>query len=177
MKIYPSKLSVVLVVGTTAIASGCSGEFSFGGESLESAGENLIEGEIATSLGQELEATCPAISDPEVGATFSCTATTPGGKEIHFAGVVDAEDHIDLQSTNLITEVGLANYERTGAEVLEPEIDAALDIDCGVDPVILPASNEFTCEGSDEFGNTAPIIFTITDLNTGEFEVIVGSSE
>ncbi len=177
MKNYRIGLSVALATAAALSASACSGEFSLGGESLESAGENLIEGEIATSLGQELVATCPAISDPEVGATFSCTAATPGGDVIHFDGLVDAEDHIDLQSTNVITEDGLVNYERVGAEVLEPEINAALDIDCGVDPVILPDSNEFTCEGSDEFGNTAPIIFTITDLDTGDFEVIVGSAE
>ncbi len=174
MKSNQRNMSVVLVVGASALLSACSGEFSLGGESVESAGERIIESEIAESLGQELVASCPAISDPEIGATFDCTATTPGGEVIHFAGVVDAEDHIDLQSTNLITEDGLADYARLGAELLEPEINAALDIDCGVGPVILADSNEFTCEGSDEFGNTAPIIFTITDLNTGDFEVIIG---
>lgn len=177
MKHYRNKLSVLIAAGATLAASGCNAEFSIGGESIESAGEKLIEGEIAAGLGQELEATCPAVPDAEVGTTFSCTATNPAGEIITFSGVVDVEDHIEVQSTNVIDVDGLASLERSGAELLEPKINATLDIDCGVDLVILPDNKELVCDGADEFGDSAPIIFTITDLEAGTFEVVIGASD
>ncbi len=175
MKTSRSRPFIALTVGVVLITSGCSADFSIGGESIESAGEKLIEGEIAAGFGQELDATCPAVADAEVGMTFSCTATTPAGEVVNFTGLVDAEDHIELQSTNVVTVEGLVSLERAGADVLEPEINAKLDIDCGVDRVVLPDNNELICEGTDEFGDSAPIVFTITDTETGAFEVVIGS--
>lgn len=165
---------MALVAGAALMASGCTTEFSIGGQSLESAGEGLIEGELADEWGEELDATCPEITDASVGATFTCTATTPTGETMNFAGVVDAEDHILLDSTNAILVQRLRAYEEAAAELLAPQIGAELTVDCGTENVILGQDMELTCTGTDEFGDSAPIIFSMTDLVAGDFDVRVG---
>ena len=155
-----------------ALATGC--EFSIGGESADQAAVKLIEGEFATNIGFDVTANCPPVDSQEIGTTFSCTATTAEGETIQIAGEIDAEDHINVWSTNLLLPDDLDALEKAGAETLEPEIQAQLKIECSSEPVILGSNSELTCLGTDEFNNQADIIFTITDTQTGDFQVRVG---
>ncbi len=156
----------------TILAAGCS--FSIGGESVDEAAVKLIEEDFAADIGVDLVANCPAVEDSEVGTTFECSATMPDGRTINFAGKVDAKDSINMRSTNLLKPEDLDAIETSGAEVLEPEIEASLVIECPAVITLLDEDNEVTCRGEDEFGNRADIIFTITDTETGAFTVRVG---
>lgn len=157
-----------------ASCGGASFEFSMGGLSLEDAAVHLIETDIAEQVGVELDAECPPVEDPEVGAEFACTATTPTEEVIHFAGIIDREDHIDITSTNVIRSDRLELWEQSGAEVVGEMIGGVVTIDCGEELVVLPDSKEMACIGTDAAGETAPIIYRITDLDAGDYDIRIG---
>ncbi len=163
---------VFLLVATAC--GGASFEFSIGGASVDEAAEALIEGELAEQLGAALDADCPPVADPGVGTEFACTATTPSGDIIGFSGLVDEEDHIDVSSTNVIRADRLDVWEVSGGEVVSELIDGPVDIDCGSEMIVLPASFEMTCTGTDQYGDEASIIYRITDLAAGDYDIRIG---
>lgn len=169
------RLSSAIALGLLASAcGGASFEFSIGGVSVEDAAVTLIEDDISAQVGMALEADCPAVPDPDVGTEFSCTATTPDGAVIEFAGLIDEEDHIDLSSTNVIRADRLDVWERSGAGAVSELIGGPVEIDCGPDAVVLDPASEMTCVGTDQFGEAAPIIYTITDLDAGDYDIRIG---
>ncbi len=155
------------------LMSGCSGSasFSIGGQTVEEAAEELIAGDLAELIGLgELTPACPEVEDPEVGTTFRCTAETPAGQTIDFDGVVDEEDHINLEATNLVPA---APIEERFYEILDsqsPGSGLAPDgVDCGDEMVVL-VDRQMTCEV--RVGDATPRIatLTITDVSTRNFE-------
>lgn len=166
-----SKL-LALAIGAALLASSCEAEFSIGGNSVERAAVGIIEDDFTEQLGIDLVADCPEVPDPEIGTTFVCTATTPDGRILTIDGVVDSEDHIDMQTLNLLSSEDLDVMEQSGVDILEPQI-GPLTIDCGQELVILPADNSLTCTGEDGDGDQAPIVYTFSDLRAGDFTVRV----
>ncbi len=65
-------------------------------------------------------------------------------------------------------------WERSGGGVVSELIGGAVEIDCGSEAVVLNASSEMTCVGTDQFGEEAPIIYTITNLDAGDYDIRLG---
>lgn len=158
------------------LLSACSGanfEISFGGNtgSIESVAAALIEGELSDELGVALDADCPEVDDPGIGATFECTGTTPDGEVVIFDGVVDREDHIDVSSRNLVLGEQMVGWEDSAAESATETVGGPVTVDCGDDDVIFAAEPyELSCVAEDQFGETATMIITITDMDAGTFD-------
>ncbi|MEM9467335.1 MAG: hypothetical protein AAGA90_18315 [Actinomycetota bacterium] len=170
----PAVLALTLALLATACGS-ASFEISFGGGSgsVEEAAAFLIEGELADQLGEPLTASCPEVADPEVGVTFDCTGTTEDGLVIDFAGIVDREDHIDLNSTNLIVADRVPDWELGLADSVSATIEAPVTVDCGERFLVLGDPAEFVCELSDELGEFADLRVTITDFEAGDFSWVI----
>ena len=163
--------AVVAVVLTASACGSTSFEVSFGGGSgtVEEAATFLIEGELADQVGAPLIADCPEVPDPEVGTEFTCTGTTEQGDVITFAGIVDREDHIDLNSTNLIVADRVAAWEDGVAASVGETLGFAVTVDCGDRFVVLDETGEIPCRVTDEFGEQARLVVTVTDLDEGDF--------
>lgn len=153
---------LLLLATGMLIMAACGGSISFsiGGESVEDAAEDLIEGELADGLGLgELSAACEDVDEPQVGSKFSCLATTENGQVVKIDGEVDREDHINLLTSNYISVDGLRSLETIAEESLREQnglevIDDA--IDCGNDPIV--------------FGDDAAILCAITDPTGAVFD-------
>lgn len=162
-----NRRSVAVVLALAMATTACSGSFTIGGQSVDTAAEGLIAGDLAEALEfGELEPNCPVVEDPEVGTTFSCTATTEDGTVIEFDGVVDREDHIDLQATNVANAPVIAAtlYESLSTNYPEAALDPA-SVDCGDGPVVLD-NNRLTCQVTAPGGTTDPVVVTVNDLDT-----------
>ena len=171
----------VATFGFLTVAASCSGsvEFSVGGKSPEDAAKGVIDGELTDQIGLgDMDTSCDSVDDPEVGTEFECQSITDGGQEIRWSVVVDEEDSIDVNSTNLIRADVWARFVEAGAGLLAEQSGRPLgveDLDCGVGPIILPDDNIVECvltpPGS---GNTLEAFITVTDIATGEFFIEVG---
>ena len=166
----------IALLTTSVIAASCgsaSFEVSFGGGtgSVEEAAAFLIEGELADQVGTTLVADCPPVDDPDVGTTFTCTATTETGEVIEFDGIVDREDHIDLNSTNLVVADAVPDWEALVEGSVEETVGVDVVIDCGDGFIVLDANDQMTCEVSDPTGANAdaPILIDVDDLDQGTF--------
>ncbi|MCP3991046.1 MAG: hypothetical protein GY724_18365 [Actinomycetia bacterium] len=153
--------------------SACSGSasFSIGGETVEEAAEKLIAGDMADQIGLgELTPACPEVEEPEVGTTFQCTAVTSDGQTIDFDGVVDEEDHINLETTNVVTGSLIEQlfYETLNAQ--NPNTGLVPDgVDCGGEAIVL-VDKQMTCEILLDGAPAQTATLTITDIAAGEFE-------
>lgn len=172
-----SRTLVALAV-VASLTGACSGDLSFsiGGQSVEDAATDLIEGELADGIGLgELDADCPEVSDPEVGTEFACTATTPDGAIVEFAGVVDREDHIDVRTTNVIVAEAIGNIEAAGIELVNQTEGTTLDasaMDCGDTSIVIPADGEVECTLTDtDTGALFDATYTLEDPDTGDFSL------
>jgi hypothetical protein len=161
-----------------AVTAGCSGDISFsiGGQSIEDAAVELIEGDLAEGIGLgALEATCPEVADPAVGTEFDCTATTPDGAVIEFAGLVDREDHIDVQTTNVVVADAIGTFEAAGIDVINETEGTTLDASamaCGDSSIIIPDDGAIGCELTlPDTGEVYDAVYTINDLATGDFSL------
>jgi hypothetical protein len=161
-------LAVVMVTGLVVTACSASIDFSIGGESVENAATKLIESEIADAFGEPLTADCPAVPEPDIGTEFSCTADTADGRTLLFTGVIDREDHIDVNSTNVLRADTLPGWERAGAEVILGEAGVEATIDCGEASVVL-VDTEMTCTATSDDGVSIDVIYTIEDPESGDF--------
>ncbi len=165
-----SRPAILLLACLTAGLSACSAEFSIGGQSVEDAATELIEGELAEQLDLELTAACPAVDEPEVGTEFTCTAITADGETVNIAGLVDREDHIDLGTTNVVRGDALATIAGQLAGAVTEQVGFEVTAECGDTTVVLPANNELVCTVDSAEAGEAPAIVTITDTDTGAFD-------
>lgn len=128
-------LSVVLACAS----AGCS--FSIGGQSPESAGEELIEGDLSELLGFDLaDAACDEPAENEPGEKFACTATAPDGATVTFDGIVETDDEIFVAASNVILADEMTSVEEEAASVLGPEVGVEIDpadIDCPNESTVL----------------------------------------
>ena len=170
-------MSASIALSIVAV-SGCSAEFSIGGQSPEDAAVDLIEGELADQIGQPLTGACDDVDDPEVGTAFDCTGTTADGDVIDFVTLIDEEDHISVDSVNVVTAEAVGRFEAAAVEALGAETGVDLDpaaIDCGDGSVILPPSGDMSCTVTDPTDGTVyEATLTVNDLDTGDFDIQVG---
>lgn len=165
-------LASLLLVATACGST--SFEVSFGGGTgtVEEAAVFLIEGELADQIDAPLVADCPEVPDPEVGTTFTCTGTTEDGEVIDFAGVVDREDHIDLNTTNVIVAERVPDWATVTEASVAETVGFAVTVDCG-DRFIVLDNAGMTCEVTDPDGLTAVLRFSNVDLDAGTFDWVI----
>lgn len=154
------------------VLASCSGSFSIGGQTVEEAAVELIEGELSEIVGLTFVADCPEVVDPEVGTEFSCTAATDRGAIAHFDVLVDREDHIDVQTTNLVSVEAFPKFESVISDgIAEESGGAQVVVDCGEEAIIADAADSFSCaltgDGADP---EASVVVTVTDFDDGTIE-------
>lgn len=164
-------MSTLVVVGLGA----CS--FSLGGESPADAAVDLIEGDFADTFSLPVSnTTCVEPASDAVGTTFTCTADHDGAP-VNFDVLIDAEDHINVNSTNVVYPSMLEAVEATVIDSMNDQGDFGLTVDamdCGDQPLVLDADMIFTC-GLTEPGTTNVFDTTIRmneiESLTFDFEV------
>ena len=168
-----------VVLALLVLAPSCASasfEISFGGRtgSVDEAATFLIEGELADQLGEPLTADCPEVPDPEVGSTFVCTGTTTDGREIEFAGVIDREDHIDVNTTNLITAETVPELAAIAERSVEATVGFDVTVHCGETFIVLDEGAATVCDVTDPGGVTAELHLTDIDLvdETFDWEIV-----
>lgn len=170
--------TTMLAVAVAGLVGACSAEFSIGGQSPEDAAVDLIEGELSDELGVAMTGECDDVDDPEVGVSFDCTGTTDDGDVVEFVTLIDDDDHISVDSVNLVTAEGVPQYEAAAAEALTEQAGVTLDpadVDCGDDPVIFDSSMTMPCTVTDPSnGDVYDATLTVTDLEAGLFDIEVG---
>ena len=129
--------------------------------------------ETLSPSGEPLTADCPDVADPEVGVTFVCTATTDDGLVINFGGIVDREDHIDVNSTNLITADQLPEWVGVVEDSITETVGFDVTVDCGDRFVVLDDESGMTCTAIDPEGITADVRLTNVDLDAGAFDWVI----
>jgi hypothetical protein len=156
----------------------CSGSvnFSIGGKGADEAALELLDGELTDSVGLgALESVCDDVSDPEVGTVFGCTSSTGDGQVISWEVTVDTEDHIDVQSKNIVLAAALPDYEAAAITALYADNPLEVVIDCGEVTRVLDNNMTMVCDAStaDDPDVIYDAMFTIEDVSAGGFDVEV----
>lgn len=172
---------IALVAGMVMLA-GCSGSFSFGttgDDRFLTAGEDLIETELADQIGLgPLEASCTG-TDLVAGDTFECQATAGSLDPIRFIGTVaENEEEVNLASTNLLLADQVEQVEAFSASLLADETAVAIGpehFECGNGSIIIENGEILDCLLTDPTDGTvyeAPV--TVEDLDSMSVVVNVG---
>jgi len=174
-----SRAPLLQVLFVALLAAACSGSvnFSFGGETAAEAAVDLIEGEaMAQQLmtGPITGAVCNEPASQAEGTTFLCTATAQE-KVIEFSVLIEADDRIFAETTNVVVSAGMDSLETSVVQALNDAngFGLALDaLECGDDAVVLDADRNMMClltDASDGVVYNTQI--TIGDTSRGDFNV------
>lgn len=166
---------LALVAIVSVGLSACS--FSFGGETAGEAAVGLIEGDFASTYDLPIsDATCTEPPNEDVGTVFACQGDHQG-TQVDFVVEIDSEDHINVNSTNVLYPAMLEAVEATVIDSMNDQGDFGLTadaMDCGDSAIVLGADQIFLC-GLTEPGTTNVFDTTIrmNDLEslTFDFEV------
>ena len=158
------------------MASAASCSFSFG-DTPEGVAEELIETELASSLGiEDVMADCEAPPNRDPGPTFACTSETDLGN-IAWEAVMEDENTVNVNSVNLLAPSDVDVLESSAAEVLGAEAGIGLTadgFDCGDAAIVLGDDLTVACAVTDPAsGDIYDATIEITDLETGTFNVEV----
>jgi len=168
----------ILIATFALLASACSVNLSIGGQDPAEASAELIETELAEliNLGP-IAATCDSPESVEVGTTWQCEGVVDAGT-IDFEVEVDREDHLNIQTKNVVLANQVQTIAVTAMRQLNESVGQSLPdeaMDCGTSSVILSSTNEFVCAlgtGADIYDTT----ITITDPDTAAFTVVVADT-
>ncbi|MGI9598592.1 MAG: hypothetical protein ACR2QK_20675 [Acidimicrobiales bacterium] len=173
---------ITMLGGAILILAGCSGSFSFGtspDDGFLSAGEELIEGELADQIGLgPLDATCSG-QDLSAGDTFECSASAGGLSPIRFIGTINAaEDGVNITSSNLLLAEQIEEVEAFAAGLIEEQTSTPIgaeNFECADSSLIISSGEVIDCLVTDPADGTvyeAPV--TIDDLAELSITVNVG---
>jgi hypothetical protein len=140
-----------------------------------------VEGDLAESLRLgEIDADCEDPPSTDVGATFSCTATTEGGETIDVDAVIDEDDRVVVNAVNVIAATDVPNLEAEAARVLAEQVGQELpaeNVDCGEETIVLEVSEPIVCALTDPAsGDVFDATVVFEDLSDGSFTVEVASA-
>jgi hypothetical protein len=116
------------------------------------------------------------VAEPEVGTVFGCTSNTEDGDVIKWQVTVDREDHVEVQSQNVLLA---SNLEQVGASAVTAlygeENPLKVTIDCGERSKVLDLDDSILCDAysADDLQTIHDAKITSSDLDTGTFEVDV----
>ena len=151
----------------------CSTDLSIGGQDPADASVELIETELADVIGLgPIDATCESPESDEVGTTWGCTGIVEDGT-IEFDVEIDREDHINVETSNLISAAQVQAIAQEASSAVNGAIGSSLGpdaFDCGDQSVILDDSNEFLCS-VDTGSETIETTVTITNMDDTSFDV------
>ena len=142
--------------------------------------EKLLAGSLAEEAGLgPLSADCDTPPPLEVGQQWKCTGTTSDGGVVEVQASINDEGHIELLTTNLISEVALPQFERVAASNLNNEVGTSLPADsisCGDAPILLGADMEVDCVVSmPSSGLEYDMVMRVTDLDKFYFALQVAN--
>lgn len=167
-----TKIASLLLV-LAVVATACSIDLAIGGEDPAEAAEAIIENELAEQIGLgPIAAVCESPESVEVGTTYSCDGVADSG-EIDFLVEIDREDHINVQTENVILADQVAAVAEAATSTIEESAGvelAAGAVDCGDQSIIMPPSAELACT-VDTGSEVVPTTITITDPTDSSFEV------
>jgi hypothetical protein len=170
------------VLGAAAGLTACSADvdFSIGGRSPDDAAVELIEGELSEALGIGMTGECDEVDDPDIGTSFECTGTTDDGRVVEFVTLIDADDHILVDSTNVVVADAVPAFEAAAAEAVAAEVGAAVEssaVDCGAESVVLGADATMACTITQAAsGDVYDMTLTVTDLDAGAFDIAIADA-
>lgn len=181
MKIRSVWLAVVLAL----ISLGCSGEvsLSFGGESVDDAAVELIEGQEMRdflNIGALTNGACDDPGTDEVGTHFACTADSPDGP-LEFDVEIDREDHIFATPLNVISLDQQQFFMELGGNALGEQIGQEFPIDlldCG-DKALVYAAGTNAAVMDCSFGDVGEIYdatITISDVEQGLLSMVIADT-
>jgi hypothetical protein len=141
--------------------------------------EQMVAGDLATRLEfGPLAPTCDNPSPLAIGTTFDCTAATESGAQVRIQGIINVEGRIQLTTTNVITAIALAGFERDAAANLNDTVGTnftADSVECGDMAVIVPDDFVLPCTLiMPSSGEVFDLQLTITDLDARTFSLVVG---
>ena len=116
------------------MVSACMGSASLQirGQSVDEAAVELINGDFAQMVGiGPLTTTCDEVVEPEVGTEFGCLSTSGDNQTIEWGVRVDRDNHIDVQSHNVVLQLTLDALEQDAVAVLYGDNPLGVAIDCG----------------------------------------------
>lgn len=149
----------LLLAGSAA--GGCSGSLNFGGSSdngFTTAGEELIEGELADGIGLgPLDASCSG-EELSAGDTFECSAAAGGLGDIQFIGTInDQGDRVNITSTNLLLAEQVEEIEAFAASLIEEQTGSPIGADnfeCADSSLIVASGETIECLVTDPSDGT-----------------------
>jgi hypothetical protein len=108
--------------------------------------EGAVAGLVAERLGGgtgEVVARCPGVGDPQPGDTVRCGIEAGGGASTPVDFSVDDDGTLVLESA-VLDRAGVEDFL---VEELEDDADGAVEVDCGVEAVLVaPVGGLLTCE-------------------------------
>ena len=159
------------------VVAGCGASVQIGAADWDEKAQELIAGDLAKQSGfASLNASCDTPS-PEfaVGDTFGCKASTPDAQTVRFVVKQDREDHIMVDSTNLVTPTGLPKLVAVAAKALGEKVGTPLtaaDLDCGKGPLVVEVPADVACKLTDPTsGKVLDATMTIEDIATGHVRI------
>lgn len=140
--------------------------------------EQMVVDDLGPALGLgAVVASCEEPPPLAVGARWGCTATSETGQRIDIAGSVNPEGHMELVTTNVISEAALPSFERDAASALNNEVGSSFtadSVDCGQGPLILGSDMAVNCVLiMPSSGVTYDLLMQITDLDARHFALQV----
>lgn len=158
-----------------------------GGADYEQSAEELIEGELADTVGLgAVEATCEQPDGGEAAAdgdTFTCTATTESGEVVNYVATANG-DTVEVETTNVIVGANMGEVERITAESLTQQIGVELpaaNVDCGEASVVVAGDTILTCALTDpETDDVYDVELSNIDITAGDgavtFDILVADA-
>ena len=174
-----AKMSLVAAMAAAAMV-GCSSNAAEVpvAEGPRGDAENMIRGEMASEIGLgPLTAVCEEPPPYAVGTTWACTASTEDGQVITVQGSVNAEGHVEMVTTNLISAPAMLHFEADAAANLNNETGSSLpaeSIDCGEAPLVVGADMVVPCLLTiPSSGVVYDLTMRITDIDARHFALQV----
>lgn len=155
-----SRIAIGLVAAASA-GAGCSGSLGFGRSSengFTTAGEELIEGELADGIGLgPLDADCSG-RELSAGDTFECSATPNGQGTIRFIATINEQgDQVNISSTNLLLAEQVEEIESFAASLIEEQTGSPIgaeNFECADRSLIISSGETIDCLVTDPSDGT-----------------------
>lgn len=163
--------SLLLAVLMLSACAPAPEPFSIGGQPVEVAAAQQIEGQIADDFGMPLVADCPVVPEPAVGTEFACVATTSSGQFIDFAGTVQSPDRLELSSTNVVSSMAVDEVRAQLATDLTQSTGLDITVECPSEMITMEQPIITCIAATDSQPETNPITLTFTNARSGSYRV------
>lgn len=168
-------LTLVTSIAFLAALTGCSAEFSVGGDS-EATGEEIateIRDDYEGETGLELtRLTCEGVEE-ETGARFECSGRNARSVQVEIAGRVTDTGGAGFDYRWRVVDAVAPGvlFERALRRLIEERGVAVAEVRCPVE-VAVEVGAELRCQATDTEGSTRGVTLQLNDLDGGfEYEI------